>query len=67
MPVLQNCVEELRKEQGLSLRQLERISGVPRSTIESIQQGREPGVGTALALCRALGKHVEEVFWFEEV
>ncbi len=56
-------VEGLRKERGLSQRELSRAAGITRQAVGSIESGRsQPSVGIALALARTLGTTVEELF-----
>ncbi|HEV2644140.1 MAG TPA: substrate-binding domain-containing protein [Candidatus Elarobacter sp.] len=56
-------VEGLRRERGLSQRELSRAAGITRQAVGSIESGRsQPSVGIALALARALGTTVEELF-----
>jgi len=56
-------VERLRRERGLSQRELARVAGITRQAVGSIESGRsQPSVGIALALARALGTTVEALF-----
>ena len=56
-------LETLRVERGLSQRELARAASVTRQAVGAIESGRsQPGVGIALALARALGSSVEELF-----
>lgn len=53
---------KVRKEKGFTIRNLALWSGVSQTTIVNIEQGyKEPLVGTALAIARALGVTVEEL------
>ena len=56
-------VGELRQERGLSQRELALAAGITRQAVGAIETGRsQPSVGIALALARALGTTVEQVF-----
>ena len=56
-------LETLRLERGLSQRELARAAGVTRQAVGAIESRRsQPSVGIALALARALGSSVEDVF-----
>ncbi|MDM7266510.1 MAG: helix-turn-helix transcriptional regulator [Aquificaceae bacterium] len=62
-----NRVREYRQRLGLSQEELSRITGIPRTTISSIESGSVmPSVDYALRLARALGCSVEELFSQEE-
>jgi putative molybdopterin biosynthesis protein len=56
-------VEAVRMARGLSQRALAEAAGVTRQAVGAIEAGRmQPSVGIALALARALGLSVEELF-----
>jgi putative molybdopterin biosynthesis protein len=56
-------LERLRKERGISQRELAQAAGITRQGVGAIESGRsQPSVGIALALARALGTTVEELF-----
>lgn len=56
-------IETLRQERGLSQRELARAAGITRQAVGAIESRRsQPSVGIALALARALGTTVEELF-----
>jgi molybdate-binding protein/DNA-binding XRE family transcriptional regulator len=56
-------IELLRRERGLSQRELSGAAGITRQAVGAIESGRtQPSVGIALALARALGTTVEELF-----
>lgn len=62
-----NRVREYRQRLGLSQEELSRITGIPRTTISSIESGSVmPSVDYALRLARAFGCSVEELFSQEE-
>jgi putative molybdopterin biosynthesis protein len=56
-------LERVRTARGLSQRALAEAAGITRQAVSAIENGRmQPGVGIALALARALGTSVEELF-----
>lgn len=51
----------------LSQQQLADVVGVSRQTINSIEKGDyNPTIRLCIAICRALGKTLDELFWEEE-
>ncbi len=55
-------LRKLRKDSGMTQEQLADASGMPISTLRDYEQGlrrRDPSLGTALRLARALGKSLE--------
>lgn len=63
---MSNCVTERRKELGMSQEELARASNVSRQTISDIETGSHiPRLDTAMLICRALGRTVEELFTME--
>ncbi len=63
--ILKNRLKEARAEYGLSQQQLAAVVGVSRNTISSIETGQFcPSAKLALALCIALNKTFEELFYF---
>lgn len=56
-----------RAEQGLSQQQLADLVGVSRQTINSIEKGDyNPTVNLCIAICRALGLTLNDLFWNED-
>jgi putative molybdopterin biosynthesis protein len=56
-------IERLRRDRGLSQRELAIAAGITRQGVGAIESGRsQPSVAIALALARALGTTVEELF-----
>lgn len=56
-------VWELRRAQNLTLRQLEERSGVSKTQINAIENGKaNPTIGTLGLLAKALGVEVSELF-----
>ncbi|GAB3939642.1 helix-turn-helix transcriptional regulator [Corynebacterium tapiri] len=64
---MENMVRKFRRWEELSQAELAQQAGVSRQTISNIEKGDySPSVYLALAICRALGKTVEEVFGTDE-
>ena len=62
-----NRLVQLRREQGLSQEELAAKVGVTRQTIGMIEAGRfNPSLALCVAICRALGKTLNDLFWDEE-
>ncbi|MGV3149680.1 helix-turn-helix transcriptional regulator [Rothia sp. 11273D007AR] len=58
-----NMVRKFRRWQEISQADLATRVGVSRQTIANIEKGNySPSVHLALAICRVLGRTVEEVF-----
>ncbi len=58
-----NDVGRLRRERRWSQQELAKRSGVSRAEVSAVENARlSPSIGTALALARALGRTVEELF-----
>lgn len=54
-------LKELRKQQGLSVPKLVELSGVPRRTIQEIENRNDCRVSTAIQLADALGVTLDEL------
>lgn len=53
-----------RRERGLSQEELARAVGVSRQTVNMIERGDyNPTLKLCVALCKALGKTLDELFW----
>lgn len=64
--ILQNNLKAVRKEKGISQRELAELVGVSRNTISSIETGQfNPTAKLALILCVALDKKFEDLFYFD--
>ena len=60
-------LRELRKEKNLSQEQLARQCNVSRQTINAIEKGDyNPTINLCIAICKALDKTLDELFWSEE-
>lgn len=56
-----------RVEKDLSQEELAKIVGVSRQTIGLIEKGKyNPSLNLCIAICRALSKTLDELFWEEE-
>lgn len=65
--VLNNKLEELRKEHKISQEELGDILEVSRQTISSLENGRyNPSIVLALKIARYFAKTIEEIFIYEE-
>ena len=66
MDTIRNRVRELREDRGLSQSELARLTGVTRQTINAIERGDyNPTIKLCLAICRTLGRTLDELFWEE--
>jgi transcriptional regulator with XRE-family HTH domain len=55
-------IEKKRKQKRLSQRELSYLSGIPQTTISSVERGiKMPGIDTLYALSEALGITVDEI------
>ena len=65
---MNNKLQIVRKEQGMSITELSRRSGLSRNAIYDIESGRTNPLGTTMyELSRALNKRVSEIFFNEDV
>jgi len=63
--VFHNNLAMIRKEKNLSQNDLEKLVGVSRNTILTIETGQyQPTTKLALLLCIALDKQFEDIFYF---
>ena len=64
---MNNRLEELRKERGVTQEELAALLEVSRQTISSLEKGRyNPSIQLAFKIARYFGLTIEEVFLFEE-
>lgn len=57
-------VREARKTCGLSQQELASKAGVSRQTIIAIEKGNyNPTINLCVAICKILGKTLDELFW----
>lgn len=64
---MQNLVELLRKESGLTQQALGDMLGVSRQTIISLEKGKySPSLGLAHQLAKLFHRTIEEVFIFDD-
>ena len=62
-----NKMKPARVERALSQAQLAELVGVTRQTIGLIESGGyNPTLNLCLAICKALGKTLDELFWEED-
>ena len=60
-------LKSARAAKDLSQQQLAEKVGVSRQTINAIEKGDyNPTIKLCIAICRALGKTLDELFWDEE-
>ena len=60
-------MKSARVARDLSQQQLADLIGVSRQTISAIEKGDyNPTIRLCVAICRALGKTLDELFWTEE-
>ena len=56
-----------RAGKDLSQEDLAKLCGVSRQTISAIEKGDyNPTINLCIAICKALGKTLDEIFWNEE-
>lgn len=64
---MQNRVEELRKEHGMTQQAMGNALGVSRQTVISLESGKyNPSLGLAHAIAKLFDLAIEDVFIFEE-
>lgn len=64
---MQNIVQKLRTEQGLSQSKLAEQVNVSRQTINSLESGRyNPSILLAFKLSKVFDKKIEEIFIYKE-
>ena len=60
-------LKSIRKERNLSQEELADKVGVTRQTINMIEKGNyNPSLNLCIAICRALNKTLDEIFWEDE-
>lgn len=63
-----NRVREFRLNLDIKQRELAQQVGVTRQTLSLIEKGEyNPSLKLCLAICHALGRTLDEVFWEEEL
>ncbi len=64
---MENRLEQLRAQKGLTQQELADLAGVSRQTIISLERGRyNPSITLAFRLARLFGVTVEELFIYSE-
>ena len=62
-----DLIAELRKQNNMTQKDLALAVGVSRQTINAIEQGEyNPTIKLCRAICKVLGKSLDELFWEEE-
>ncbi|PLZ58624.1 XRE family transcriptional regulator, partial [Fischerella thermalis WC344] len=65
--VLRNNLKQIRTRLGMNQQDLANLAGVTRQTISGVESGQyAPSTTISLRLAKALGCHVEDLFWLEE-
>ncbi|MGM9550125.1 MAG: helix-turn-helix transcriptional regulator [Faecousia sp.] len=60
-------IRAARAQKDMTQKDLAQAVGVSRQTINAIEQGEyNPTIKLCLAICRALGKTLDELFWEDE-
>jgi len=60
-------MKSARAAKDLSQQQLAEVVGVSRQTINAIEKGEyNPTIRLCIAICRALDRTLDELFWEEE-
>ena len=64
---MNNRLEELRKELGVTQEELAALLEVSRQTISSLEKGRyNPSIQLAFKIARYFGLRIEDIFIYEE-
>lgn len=64
---MNNRLEELRKERGVTQEELAALLEVSRQTISSLEKGRyNPSILLAFKIARYFGQSIEDIFLYEE-
>lgn len=64
---MNNRLEELRKERGVTQEELAALLEVSRQTISSLEKGRyNPSILLAFKIARYFGLRIEDIFIYEE-
>ncbi len=60
-------IKGARAEKDMTQKELAEAVGVSRQTINAIEQGEyNPTIRLCRAICRVLGKRLDDLFWEEE-
>ena len=60
------AIKVARAEKDITQQQLAQLVGVSRQTINAIEKGEyNPTINLCRAICRALGKTLDDLFWEE--
>lgn len=62
------AIKIARAERDMTQKELAQAVGVSRQTINAIEQGNyNPTIRLCLAICHALGKTLDQLFWEDEL
>ena len=60
-------IKAARAAADMSQEDLAKLAGVTRQTISAVESGDyNPTINLCIAICKALGKTLDELFWEEE-
>ena len=59
-------IKAARQAKNLTQKQLAEITGVPLSAIAKMNKNNQDALLNCIAICRVLGKTLDELFWEEE-
>ncbi len=61
------AIKEARAEKDMTQKELAEAVGISRQTMNAIEQGEyNPTIRLCRAICRVLGKSLDDLFWEEE-
>lgn len=61
------AIKAARAQRDMTQKELAQAVGVSRQTINAIEQGEfNPSIRLCRAICRALGKTLDELFWEDD-
>ena len=64
---MNNSIHDRRLARGLSQQELANRCGVSRQTINAIEKGEyNPTIKLCRAICKVLGKTLDDLFWEDE-
>lgn len=65
---MENNLQQIRLDAGISQEELSKISGISRTVISELEQGKKTALNskTMLALAIALGRQVTDIFMFNK-
>lgn len=64
---MNNKLEQIRKDRGITQEELANILEVSRQTVNSLENGRyNPSIVLAFKIAKVFGLQIEEIFIYEE-